>query len=585
MLRYASWVSLGVVMMAAAVWVSLPVRAAEEPESLPVTEAVPEQTGTAPAEEAATEEVSLELVETDVTAQVRVRVIGSLQTRRDGELAASVSLENISTGDLSGQLVLVVDKTGVEGLTFLGHDGSLENGDGFAEVLPQDKVLKAGAKTASARIAFASAERLSAAGRKGFAPEFRVVRIAVQTPEELAAARNKPLPGKKYSQAQLEMVMRIQERNSERLFTNPGVFGTAVSEDDHGNLVVRVFTQRHGIIKQLPGDVEGVSLDQCVTGTPFSRAPQWTGYKSMERSPFRPPQLPKAATQWPRVGPQADEELPLPIDPTQRFERPVPIGVSIFNLDDLCASGTLGCRVVFEDGRLGILTNSHVGARLSEPAARKEDLVGGVVGDRWTQPGCGDTPTGTDIPEDVIATLVDFQTFELDGYSNIMDAAVARINFPNRGLVLARTPPDGYGFPSRHTISPQLGMKVLKYGRTTGLRRGTIAGINGYVRIRDGGDDYRFTSQITIRSDSLLFSQGGDSGSLIVTEEGLRPVGLLFAGGGFETIANPIQPVLNRFKIAIDDGSETPPNFSNPRTNGRMGGAGGRLPDLLPQEN
>jgi hypothetical protein len=52
------------------------------------------------------------------------------------------------------------------------------------------------------------------------------------------------------------------------------------------------------------------------------------------------------------------------------------------------------------------------------------------------------------------------------------------------------------------------------------------------------------------------FSAGGDSGSLIVTKGLLladrRPVGLLFAGTGTTTIANPIDLVLDRFNIRID---------------------------------
>ena len=56
------------------------------------------------------------------------------------------------------------------------------------------------------------------------------------------------------------------------------------------------------------------------------------------------------------------------------------------------------------------------------------------------------------------------------------------------------------------------------------------------------------------------FSQGGDSGSLIVTYDPdnaneKKPVGLLFAGSSTHTIANPIDLVLDRFGVTIDDGS------------------------------
>jgi PKD repeat protein len=52
------------------------------------------------------------------------------------------------------------------------------------------------------------------------------------------------------------------------------------------------------------------------------------------------------------------------------------------------------------------------------------------------------------------------------------------------------------------------------------------------------------------------FSSGGDSGSLIVTDdENKNPVGLLFAGSDVNTIANPIDQVLDSFDVEIDDGS------------------------------
>mgnify|MGYP002260553252 CR=1 FL=1 len=44
-------------------------------------------------------------------------------------------------------------------------------------------------------------------------------------------------------------------------------------------------------------------------------------------------------------------------------------------------------------------------------------------------------------------------------------------------------------------------------------------------------------------------SQGGDSGSLIVTQLGNNPVALLFAGSSTRTLANPLEPVLARFGV------------------------------------
>jgi PKD repeat protein len=63
-----------------------------------------------------------------------------------------------------------------------------------------------------------------------------------------------------------------------------------------------------------------------------------------------------------------------------------------------------------------------------------------------------------------------------------------------------------------------------------------------------------FVDQIGITPGT--FSDGGDSGSLIVTDDSNKnPVALLFAGSSERTLANPIAYVLNRFNVTIDDGS------------------------------
>src|SRR3989449_418183 len=58
----------------------------------------------------------------------------------------------------------------------------------------------------------------------------------------------------------------------------------------------------------------------------------------------------------------------------------------------------------------------------------------------------------------------------------------------------------------------------------------------------------------------ISFSGGGDSGSLIVTDDQNRsPVGLLFAGSSTQTIANRIDLVLNNFGVHVDGGAPPPP--------------------------
>jgi hypothetical protein len=99
-----------------------------------------------------------------------------------------------------------------------------------------------------------------------------------------------------------------------------------------------------------------------------------------------------------------------------------------------------------------------------------------------------------------------------------------------------------------------VGLRVMKYGRTTGQTKGRIYAINATVNVNYGlQGTARFIQQIVITPGS--FSAGGDSGSLIVVERGSnarKPVGLLFAGSPSVTIANPIGLVLERFGVSID---------------------------------
>lgn len=61
-----------------------------------------------------------------------------------------------------------------------------------------------------------------------------------------------------------------------------------------------------------------------------------------------------------------------------------------------------------------------------------------------------------------------------------------------------------------------------------------------------------FEDQIAVMGvGSAPFSQRGDSGSLIVDAVTLEPVALLFAGGGSLTFANPIDLVLQHYRVTI----------------------------------
>lgn len=92
---------------------------------------------------------------------------------------------------------------------------------------------------------------------------------------------------------------------------------------------------------------------------------------------------------------------------------------------------------------------------------------------------------------------------------------------------------------------PAIGQEVIKVGRTTGITRGVLVGIEATTRVNYGpGKTARFVGQYIFKGKNGDFSAAGDSGSLIMTNENLRPVSLLFAGGGGTTIGNRISDVL-----------------------------------------
>lgn len=216
-------------------------------------------------------------------------------------------------------------------------------------------------------------------------------------------------------------------------------------------------------------------------------------------------------------------------------------GVSGGNVNDIsrrfCCSGTLGA-LITDGTNQYILSNNHVLGRSGQA----------VAGEDVSQPGLIDNNCN-------IATVVaDFTGFAPLGPSNV-DAAVAQLR---PGLMNANGSIEDIGVPSSTIVNPSVGLSVAKSGRTTGFTTGSITSINTSVTVaysaQCGGGGKRtnvtFTNQIVITPGA--FSAGGDSGSLIVTNNAAHnPVGLLFAGSSSSTIANPIGQVLQRLGTAL----------------------------------
>lgn len=214
-------------------------------------------------------------------------------------------------------------------------------------------------------------------------------------------------------------------------------------------------------------------------------------------------------------------------------------GVSGGNINDstrrFCCSGTLGS-LVHAGSTNYILSNNHVLAR-GDQAASGEDI---------SQPGLIDN--NCQIPP----IVADFTTAPVLG-SNV-DAAIAQLR---AGKMNTAGTIEDVGVPSSVVKAPSVGLAVAKSGRTTGFTTGSIASINTSVNVQytkscGGGKKFvvSYTNQVVINSST--FSAGGDSGSLIVTNDAChQPVALLFAGSSTTTIGNPVGEVLTKVSTAL----------------------------------
>jgi hypothetical protein len=195
-------------------------------------------------------------------------------------------------------------------------------------------------------------------------------------------------------------------------------------------------------------------------------------------------------------------------------QRPIPIGVSVGHA--AVTAGTLGAFVLHRKTKKPvILSNNHVLA--NEGAAK--------IGDVILQPGAYD---GGKRSRDRIGALLDFVPLK-NGAGNLVDAAAASLDAEIRFDATTLT-----GIGELRGLREQMlepGDIVAKLGRTTGATRGVVTAIElDDVVVSYERGDLSFDRQIEIEGmDDDPFSAGGDSGSVIVDENGMA-CALLFAG-------------------------------------------------------
>ena len=315
---------------------------------------------------------------------------------------------------------------------------------------------------------------------------------------------------------QFESVMRLQERETRRFLDMSGVVGTATGLNDRGEPVIQILTEKAMPAGRLPRSIHGVEVVEVVTG-------KLVAMKGKPGGGGGGGGVSHTAIQTP----------------------PIQLGTSGGWTYDLangyCCGGTLGSLINI-GGSQYIMSNYHV---------LEADIVDGGNGrtastnDPVIQPALIDVNCNSGSAQ-TVATLVVKNALP----GNNVDVAVAKVV---SGMVSSDGAILEIGTLSSATVAAFINQAVKKSGRTTGLGRAKVSGLNATVNITyenecAGGTAFtkQFTGQIVLTNKGSKFLAGGDSGSLMVEDVNNNPraVGLLYAGSRSSAIANPIDDVL-----------------------------------------
>lgn len=224
-------------------------------------------------------------------------------------------------------------------------------------------------------------------------------------------------------------------------------------------------------------------------------------------------------------------------------------------------AGTMGCLVRDNAGVLYGLSNNHVSGSCN--------FAG--IGLPILAPGVADVAPNN-LPPFTIGFHARSLTFISGSADNVdpkanLDAAIFRVQQENAVSSFQR---DFYDTPSL-VGDLSANMTVQKVGRTTGHTTGRVAGqMHGAHPIMYSAALYNFSSVVSfepvfaITGQADLFSDGGDSGSLItsINQAGqLIAVGIVVGGmndgtapGKKVTIALPIRPILEGLGVTLVSG-------------------------------
>lgn len=307
----------------------------------------------------------------------------------------------------------------------------------------------------------------------------------------------------------VQAVAAVQDRHTKELMADPAVIGTATTVDETGRPAIMVLVTTQKAFDAAPKSLEGVPTKVVLTDKII-------------------------AMRGTRVSHTAKQTPPIQLGTSGGWRYDLANGY--------CCGGTLGS-LINVGGTQRILSNYHV--------FEADIVLGGnnkvaATGDYIIQPGLIDVGCNAANAQNV-ATLV--KTSSLPN-SNV-DCSSANVI---AGMVRSDGAILEVGTLSATTIAAAVGQAVKKSGRTTGLTRSSVSGLNATISVSyenecAGGTAFTktFTGQIIINNSGSKFLGGGDSGSLMVQDVTTNPkaVGLLFAGSTSLAVANPINSVLS----------------------------------------
>jgi hypothetical protein len=140
------------------------------------------------------------------------------------------------------------------------------------------------------------------------------------------------------------------------------------------------------------------------------------------------------------------------------------------------------------------------------------------------------------------------------------DLALGRIINPDLVSSWQGDPENGFDTPTE-IVDAKPGMKVKKFGRTTGLTFGVVDALVAepypvHCQSKKFKGEVWFRNIVYVDGQGEAFALPGDSGSLVVTEDGTKAVGLLFSSNGNGEFGQliPMRHVAGKLGVSLING-------------------------------